>query len=204
MYRFFLCCCSPFCNTSFNCVFRKFRYCASYRNSYCSMNSLKAFKVACGSRSGLNWKFCIAHRVVAVSNSFLYPRYHILIRSYNERKLQQGVIKHKTRLHKTLRENWPYFELFWSVFSHSWTEYGLRIHSECGKIRTRITPNINTFYPVKVRGKNWSPLFEKSFFLQITPLIVCLRHFKLYLNSFQVSFNWTCIVTWTVAIEKKN
>ena len=59
-------------------------YCASCRNS---MNSLKTFKVACGNRSGLNCKFCIPRGVVAVSNSILYPRCNILIRSYNERKL---------------------------------------------------------------------------------------------------------------------
>ena len=68
-------------------------YCASYRNSYYSMSSLKAFKVACGNRPGLNCKFCIPRRVVAVSNSILYPRRHIFIWSYNERKLQQGVKK---------------------------------------------------------------------------------------------------------------
>ena len=68
-------------------------YCASNRNWYCSMNSLKAFKVACGNQSGLNCKFCIPRGVVAVSNYILYPRRHILIQSYNERKLQQGVKK---------------------------------------------------------------------------------------------------------------
>ena len=68
-------------------------YCASYQNSYFSMNWLKAFKVAFANRSGLNCKFSIPRGVVAVSNSILYPRRHILIRSYNERKLQQGVKK---------------------------------------------------------------------------------------------------------------
>ena len=47
----------------------------------------------------------------------------------------------------------PYSELFWSVFSRNQTEYGeirvsLRIQSECGKMRTRITPNTDTFYAV--------------------------------------------------------
>ena len=53
------------------------------------MNSLKAFKVACGNRSGLNCKFCIPRGAVPVPNSILYPRHHVMIRSYNERKLQQ-------------------------------------------------------------------------------------------------------------------
>ena len=39
----------------------------------------------------------------------------------------------------TLCQKCPYSELFWSVFS----AYG--IQSECGKIRTRITPNTDTF-----------------------------------------------------------
>ena len=50
------------------------------------------------------------------------------------------------------RKKCPYSELFWSVFSRIRTEYGysisLRIHSECGKIRTKITPNKDTFYAV--------------------------------------------------------
>ena len=40
----------------------------------------------------------------------------------------------------------PYSELFWSVFFRIRTEYvvSLCIHSGCGKIRTRITPNTDT------------------------------------------------------------
>ena len=57
------------------------------------MNLLKAFKVACGNRPEFNCKFCIPRGVVALSNSILYPRWHILTRSYNERKLQQVVKK---------------------------------------------------------------------------------------------------------------
>lgn len=44
--------------------------------------------------------------------------------------------------------------LFWSVFSLIPTEYGggvsLRIQPECWKIRTRTTPNADTFYAVYV------------------------------------------------------
>ena len=49
-----------------------------------------------------------------------------------------------------LREEGPYSEFFWSVFSRIRTEYGgiLRIQSECGKIRTRKTPNTDTFHVV--------------------------------------------------------
>ena len=54
----------------------------------------------------------------------------------------------------SLRRNCPYLELFWSTFFHIWTEYGdsvsLRIQSECWKMRTRKTPNIDTFHAVAV------------------------------------------------------
>ena len=46
-------------------------------------------------------------------------------------------------LYHTLRDKCPYSELFWSTFSRIWTE-----QSECGKMRTRITPNTDTFYAV--------------------------------------------------------
>ena len=40
-------------------------------------------------------------------------------------------------------------EFFWSVFSCIRTVYeNIRIHSECGKIRTRKTPNMDTFHAV--------------------------------------------------------
>ena len=44
----------------------------------------------------------------------------------------------------------PYSELFWSAFSRIRTEYGEipDILSKCGKMRTRITPNTDTFYSV--------------------------------------------------------
>ena len=54
-----------------------------------------------------------------------------------------------------MREMCPYSELVCSVFSRIRTEYGeisvsLRVQSKCGKIRTRITPNTDTFYTVRV------------------------------------------------------
>ena len=53
----------------------------------------------------------------------------------------------------TLREKYPYSELFWSLFSRIWTEYWeilriSRIQSECRKMRTRITQNTVTLYAV--------------------------------------------------------
>ena len=57
-----------------------------------------------------------------------------------------------------LREKCPYSELFWSLFSGIRTEYGeiLHIQSKCGKMRTRITPNTDTFNAViKCKRKDW-------------------------------------------------
>ena len=53
-----------------------------------------------------------------------------------------------------LRKKCPYLELFWSyfpAFGLNTEIYGvsLRIQSKCGKMRTRITPNTETYYTVK-------------------------------------------------------
>ena len=54
----------------------------------------------------------------------------------------------------SLRKKCRYSELFWSAFSQIWTECGeiFRIQSKCGKMRTRITPNTDTFYAMLVKG----------------------------------------------------
>ena len=44
----------------------------------------------------------------------------------------------------SLRKKCLYSELFWSVFSHIWTN----IQSKYGEIQTRITTNTNIFYAV--------------------------------------------------------
>ena len=67
--------------------------------------------------------------------------------------------RHSSTLHKKC----PYSEIFWSVFSRIRTEYGvIRIPSEGGKIRTRITPNPDTYYTLE-------SLIMISFFLQFDP-----------------------------------
>ena len=53
----------------------------------------------------------------------------------------------------SLRKKCPYSELFWSYFpafglNTERYRVSLRIQSECGKIRTRITPNTDTFHAV--------------------------------------------------------
>ena len=47
--------------------------------------------------------------------------------------------------HHSVRKKWPYSELFWSAFS--------RIQFECGKIRTKVIPNTDTFYVVLLYQK---------------------------------------------------
>ena len=49
----------------------------------------------------------------------------------------------------SLRKKCPYADLFWSVFSRIWTQYGdIRKISKCGKIRTNVTTNKDTFHTV--------------------------------------------------------
>ena len=53
----------------------------------------------------------------------------------------------------SLPEKCPYWELVWSAFS--------RIQSECREMRTRITPNTDTFYAVIF--SNNVPRIENSY-----------------------------------------
>ena len=74
---------------------------------------------------------------------------------------EQPVLSHnKFLVTNTLREKCPYSKLLWSAFSRIRTENGeiRSIQSECGKMRTRITPKIDTFYAVI--------LFLMSYFLR--------------------------------------
>ena len=59
----------------------------------------------------------------------------------------------KSFVYTTLREECLYLGLYWSAFCRIWTDYReillfSCIQFECRKIRTRITPNIDTFYAV--------------------------------------------------------
>ena len=69
----------------------------------------------------------------------------------------------------SLREKCQYLELAWSVFSRIRTEY------KCEEIRTRITPNTDTFHAVYRKGfsaqlallsfmKNWKKALENKGF----------------------------------------
>ena len=57
-----------------------------------------------------------------------------------------------------LRKKWPFSEFFRSVFSRIRAEYVmysvcLRVQYECGEIRTRKTPNTDTFHAVYISGE---------------------------------------------------
>ena len=55
-----------------------------------------------------------------------------------------------------LHKKCPYAEFFWSVFSCIRTENGetRRISSDVGRMRTRKTPNMDTFYAVSLTSTN--------------------------------------------------
>ena len=77
----------------------------------------------------------------------------------------------------SLREKWPYSELFWSVF--------FRIRTEYGEIRTRITPNTDTFYTV-------------SFFVFYLPYVIIP-----VITSKRVNFimMWPADVMWMICVK---
>ena len=61
----------------------------------------------------------------------------------------------------SLRKKCPYSEFFWSIFSRIRTKYGEK-RGKCWKIRTRKTPNTDTFHAVFDWKKR--PSFWKYFF----------------------------------------
>ena len=72
---------------------------------------------------------------------------------------------HGLFLWDALLEKCPYLELLRSAFCRIWTEYSVShlIQSECGKIRTRITPNTDSFYAVMVHGQKYvKPYFQQG------------------------------------------
>ena len=81
------------------------------------------------------------------------------------------------KLNWTLHEKFPYSELFWSVFS--------RIQSDCGKMRTRITPNMDTFYAMEVT------LYSGQFLLRDPEGYFCFDYSSGELNksNFSVTAN---------------
>ena len=78
------------------------------------------------------------------------------------------------------------FRLFLSVFSRIWTEcsdllHKYRIQSECGKIRTRKTPNAGTFYAVFAGNSVGQMHLWVPFFNPLT------TNFSLYLETSELT-----------------
>ena len=79
------------------------------------------------------------------------------------RQLTKNMILPKNMIQQyTLRKKCPYLELFWSAFSHIRTEYGEKNREYLtGKMRTRITPNTDTFYAV-IKNPRITSIFLKD------------------------------------------
>ena len=80
----------------------------------------------------------------------------------------------------------PYSEFFWSAFSHIRTEFterysaSFRIQAECGKIRTRKTPNANAFHAVIISHIFYNSQLTHFIAIAIFPL---LGTHPIYLHS---------------------
>ena len=84
-----------------------------------------------------------------------------------------SIFRPHENVRKPLRKKRSYLELFWS-------------QSECGKIRTRITPNTDTFHAV-----NWSR--EKLGTVIEQPVMLSSYNFPVH----------TCVVAWVNVNKKK-
>ena len=96
----------------------------------------------------LNCQVCIIVFIVCFKrNNFCFCYIECnFIRIKPKRKFSKVFIQsfvNSTYAVLVLRKKCPYSDLFWSTFSHIRSE-----QSECGKMRSRITPNTNTFYAV--------------------------------------------------------
>ena len=88
------------------------------------------------------------------------------------------LLKSKSKGRHSLREKWPYSELFWSAFSTfglNTERYfvSLRIQFEYGKVRTRVTPNTDTFYVVIIsvllcNSVNTARLYNREMTIKIS------------------------------------
>ena len=83
---------------------------------------------------------------IEIQNAPLEKSYQMSVGNRQLDWLEISTVYEKSDKHNTvsLREKYPYSELFTSAFSR----ISLRIQSECEKMRTRRTPNTDTFYAV--------------------------------------------------------
>ena len=68
--------------------------------------------------------------------------------SINENDIDNNTVKNCVKIVLIWLYSGPYFPAFGLNMERY--KVSLRIQSECGKIRTRITPNTDTFYAVKL------------------------------------------------------
>ena len=83
----------------------------------------------------------------------------------------------------SLREKCPDLELFWSAFSCIRTEYGeisLRIQFECGKMRTRINSNTDTFYAMLSLLSSLCPALKEMVYQRRALTLLKRRNFWSY------------------------
>ena len=97
--------------------------------------------------------------------------------------LRQLLRRRNEKRRATLRKKCPYSELFWSVFSCIWTEYG----------RTRITPNTDTFHVVlknighsmsKVMGAKKSSFWSQQW-LRFHIWYIVIHYYKMWRSLLQ-------------------
>ena len=79
---------------------------------------------------------------------------------------------------------WSYSGPHFPEFGLNTERYGvsLCIQSECGKMRTRITPNTDTFYAVIVMIEKWKSAIDKGAFFS-APLIALSKAFDCLLHE---------------------
>ena len=112
-----------------------------------------------GQRKPVNWHILHGEVIFIIIQFLIFRHYQPILLCILIFKISKYEhVKYETvQLEwKTLREKCSYSELFWSAFPHIRTEYG--------KMRTRITPNTDSFYTVKIfSGLNVINIFGRSF-----------------------------------------
>ena len=94
-------------------------------------------------------------KLTSISKNAYINKLEDIVNKYSNKYHSRIKIKSvhvKSITHIALHKKCPYSKLFWSAFSHIWTEYG-EIQSKCVKMRTRITPNTDTFHAMLISIK---------------------------------------------------
>ena len=105
----------------------------------------------------------------------------------------------------TLRKKCPYSELFWSAFS---PHFSHRMRENAGKMRTRITPNKDSFYSVLHSKAHSGPRqtaminpFAKLFIIVLAVNYFCKKlHFR-YLTGSRIHL-WIHLFKWNNMLKQ--